>query len=74
MDIDAIEKVFDEIVEEPPVSDPESMEALLRLRNQFDAYVTVAFCHFALQEALRPLSARSVPDPVRGVTPSWWNC
>jgi len=69
MKLDVLSQDMKELSEEPPVSDPESMEELLRLRNQFDAYVTVAFCHFALQEALRPLSARIVPDPVRGVTP-----
>ena len=44
--LDALEGLIDELFEEGPVSDPESMETLLRARSQFEAYVTASVGEF----------------------------
>ncbi|HEY1989220.1 MAG TPA: hypothetical protein VGG43_07155, partial [Acidimicrobiales bacterium] len=43
---DALEGLIDELIEAGPVSDPESMETLLRLDSKLDAYVTTSVGEF----------------------------
>jgi hypothetical protein len=42
MDLDVLSEDLQALIEQGPISDPKSMEALLRLDSQFDAFVTAS--------------------------------
>ena len=46
MDLDVLSENVEELIEDGPRYDPESIKTLLRLRSQFDAYVTASVREF----------------------------
>ena len=69
MKVTPLEALIDEMIEEGPASDPETVESLLRARDKLEAFVTSAILSSRLSRAAWNRGGLQAPRNPSGVTP-----